>query len=585
MAHFVNFENKNRKYERDRYDIYEPAFESPLQRSLTGETIVDKNIVEFTKVCSYLKWSPDIFWDLYKPDVGGLVFDIYQRVMLRTLARFQEVYFCSPRGSSKTLIHVMYQYHTACCYPGSQLSITASTKEQAVKIWRDKHEEIKRFYPSFMENISSASFSKDTAKVEFVNGSVIDNLANSQQSKGLRRHRGGLEESALIDKDTYDDCIEPIFNIGRVTMTGITDPMELNGSIHRYSTSGYKNSDEYEKILTLSKSMTDLKGAFVFGSDWFIPVHFGRQKISTIDRARRSNIIRFKQNYLCQWVGVSDGGLINISKLIRARTVDNLELECPKDKRGNYALNEYVLGVDVARSHTENNNKTAIVVLKIIRGQSGAIRQIHVVNIETPPNGLTYEEQSVIVKRIFYRYGGDLDLQKSRVRAVVVDGNTIGQGLVEKLLEDVTDYETNEELGCFATINTEDRPKVRDAPPIVYVIKSQGINDKIIMGFVNYVESNKLKLMKVFGDEEIDSMPKSVDKNMVEVLNLQTQVLIDEVANLKLKKTSSSYTVEEVVRKMGKDRWSALAYALFYVSLFMEEDIDDSDYDFVFAYS
>jgi len=39
-------------------------------------------------------------------------------------------------------------------------------------------------------------------------------------------------------------------------------------------------------------------------------------------------------------------------------------LECPKDKRGNYDLCEYVIGVDVARSHTENNNKSAIVVLK-----------------------------------------------------------------------------------------------------------------------------------------------------------------------------------------------------------------------------
>lgn len=134
--------------------------------------------------------------------------------------------------------------------------------------------------------------------------------------------------------------------------------------------------------------MIDLKGSFVFGFDWFIPVHFGRQKISTIDRARNSNLIRFKQNYLCQWVGVSDGGLINISKLMKARTLTQPELECPKDKRGNLELCEYVIAVDVARSQTENNNKSAIVVLKLIRSQSGLLRQVHVVNIITPPNGL-----------------------------------------------------------------------------------------------------------------------------------------------------------------------------------------------------
>ena len=584
MAGHSNFETKGKKYEKDRYDIYEPEFESPIKESDYNSSIITKNIKEFTKLCSFLRWMPDIFWDLYKPEVGGLVFDLHQRVMIRLLSRFPENYFCAPRGISKTLVHVMDQYHTACCFPGVSLSITASTKEQSVKIWKDKHDEILRFYPSFADNIRSANFSKDTGRVEFVNGSVIDNLANSQQSKGLRRHRGGLEESCLIDKDTYDDCIEPIFNIGRTTMTSDNDPEELNGQINRYSTSGYKNSDEYEKILSVAKNMVDLKGTFVFGSDWFIPVHFGRQKKSTIDKARKSNIIRFKQNYLCDWVGVSDGGLINISKLIKARTITMPELECTKDKKNNNELNEYVIGVDVARSNTENNNKSAIVVLKIIRNQSGIIRQIHVVNIITPPNGLNYEEQSIIVKRVFYQYGGSLDVSKSRVKAIVVDGNSIGQGLVEKLLEDVTDFETNEELGCFATINTEDKPKVKDAPMMVYVLKSQGINGDIIRTFIDYVESNKLKLVKSFEDIKAN-IPKDVDEDKIETVCLQTQVLIDEVANLKLKKTQTAITVEQVVRRVDKDRYSALVYSLFYIAQFLEVEEDDSDYDFVFCSS
>lgn len=584
MASVKNYESKNKKHERDRYDIYEPEFETPLKQSEFNASVITKHLKEFTELTSFLRWMPDIFWDMYKPETGGLTFDLYQRVMIRLLSRFPENYFCAPRGISKTLIHVMNQYHTACCFPNITTSITASTKESAVKIWKDKHDEILRFYPSFAANIKSASFTKDTGKVEFVNGSVIDSLANSQTSKGLRRRRGGLEESALIDKETYDDAIEPIFNMARSTMTGETDPEELNGAISRFSTSGYKNSDEYEKIITMAKSMVDLKGSFVFGSDWFIPVHFGRLKKSVIDKSRENNVIRFRQNYLCDWIGAASGGLINISKLIKARTILVPELECPKDKRGNLELCEYVLGVDVARSSTENNNKTAIVVLKIIRNQAGIIRQIHLVNIITPPNGLNYEEQSVIVKRVFYQYGGNLDVSKSRVKAIVVDGNTIGQGLVEKLLEDVTDFETNEELGCFATINTTDVPKVRDAPPFVYVLKSQGINGDIIRTFINYVESNILKLPKSFDDIK-QSLPKDIDEDIVEILCTQVQILIDEVSNLKLKKTTNAITVEQVVKKIDKDRYSALAYALYYISQFLEGQINDDDFDFVFDYA
>lgn len=146
----------------------------------------------------------------------------------------------------------------------------------------------------------------------------------------------------------------------------------------------------------MTKEMIDLKGSFVFGCDWFIPVHFGRQKKSIIDKSRQGNIVRFRQNYLCDWIGVSDGALINISKLIKARTLNYPELSCPKDKKDNFELNEYVLGVDVARSASESNNQTAIVVLKIIRNQAGQIRQVHVVNIVTPPNGLNY---SPIIKK------------------------------------------------------------------------------------------------------------------------------------------------------------------------------------------
>ena len=587
MAGYKDFQTKGKKNERDRYDIYEPEFETPIKVSEYNSTIVNKYIKEFSELCSYLRWMPDIFWDLYKPESGGMNFDLHQRVMMRLLSRFPENYFCAPRGISKTQIHIMSQYHTACCFPNITLSITASTKESAVKIWKDKHDEILRFYPSFASNIKSANFSKDSGRVEFVNGAVVDNLANSQQSKGLRRRRGGLEESALIDKDTYDDCIEPIFNMARTTMTGDIDPEELNGAINRYSTSGYKNSDEFSKIITMSRDMIDLKGTFVFGSDWFIPVHFGRQKKSVIDKARKSNLIRFKQNYLCDWVGVTDGALINISKLIKARVVSPPEMECPRDKKGNLELCEYVIGVDVARSSSESNNKTSIVILKIIRNTGGSIRQIQLHNIINPPNGLNYEEQSVILKRVFYKYGGNLDLTKSRVKAVVIDGNTIGQGLVEKLLEDVTDFETNQEYGAWATINTVDKPKSKDAPNILYVLKAQGINGDIIRTFINYVESNTLKLIKTF-DDISDNLPKDSKEDYlseIEIACIQVQLLIDEVANLKLKKTQTAVTVESVIRRIDKDRYSATVYALYYISMFLESPEDDSDYDFVFTYS
>lgn len=578
MVSYNNFTSKNKKHSKDRSDIYESAFNSPVEAT-DNSNVINRNIEKWAEFCAFIRFYPDIFYDMLKPKTGGIELDLYQRVMMRTLSRFQENYFCIPRGGSKTLTQIMVAYHTAICHPNVTLAITASTKESAVKIWKEKHDEILRFYPAIKDEIKSENFSKDSGRVEFQNGAIIDNLANAQSSKGLRRRRGSLEESALIDKDLYEDAIEPIFNVPRTTMSGEIDPTELNGQINRFSTSGYKNSDEYEKILKMVKDTGDLKGAFVFGSDWRIPIHFGRQKMSTINKARQGNVTRFRQNYLCDWIGASSGALINVSKLIKARTILMPELECPKDKKGNLALNEYVISVDVARSSSDSNNKSAIVILKIIRNANGIIRQVHIVNIITPPNGLNYKEQATIVKQTFYKYGGNLDLNKSRVKAVVIDANSIGQGLVEALLDDTTDPENNEELGCWDTINTDDKPSVNNSPPIVYSLKATGINGSIIRTFIDNVESNRLKLVKQFTDIKEHLEVNCTNSNEIEVASAQMQLFIDEVANLRLKETSSSITVERVVKRIDQDRYSATAYGLYYISLFLEKDLDENNLD------
>lgn len=336
--------------------------------------------------------------------------------------------------------------------------------------------------------------------------------------------------------------------------------------------------------------MKDLKGSFVFGSDWRIPIHFGRQKMTTIIKARERNIVRFRQNYLCDWIGVSNGGLINISKLIKARTLSpsDIEFECPKDKKGNYLLNEYVIAMDVARSESENNNKTAIFVLKVIRASNGRIRQVRIVNITTPPNGLNFSQQSIIIKKIFYKYGGSLDEDKSRVKAIIVDANGVGSAVVDCLLEEQTDDETNEELGCFATINTEQKSQNPDAPKLVYALKAQSCNKEMIVNFIDYVEASKLKMIEKISDDSLSELEESLSmdkKVLLEQQSKQVEKLIDEVSNLKLEVKEKVTKVVQVVKKIDKDRYSALIMGLYYINEFMDiiEDDDEDDREYVFT--
>ena len=113
------------------------------------------------------------------------------------------------------------------------------------------------------------------------------------------------------------------------------------------------------------------------------------------------------------------------------------------------------------------------------------------------------------------------------------------------------------------------------APKIVYDLTAQGINGDIIRTFMDYVETERLKLLKVFDDIKGKSTRANSDSES-ERACIHTQFLIDEVSNLKLKKTQKSITVEQVQRKIDKDRYSALAYALYYIFLFLEKEEEDN---------
>jgi ribonucleoside-diphosphate reductase alpha chain len=97
----------------------------------------------------------------------------------------------------------------------------------------------------------------------------VDILANHQSSKGGRRHRIQIEESALLNNVLFEDVLEPIVNTPRRTIGKIAcvAPEELNGQINFLSTPGFKGSDEYHRSIRMIKEMGQLSGKMVLGSE------------------------------------------------------------------------------------------------------------------------------------------------------------------------------------------------------------------------------------------------------------------------------------------------------------------------------
>lgn len=573
MTSYKNFQSDNAKITKNRTDVRNPDLNPTVSSRSADETDnFTKNLDKYIDFVSWARFYPDLWWDLITPPTGGIRLDLDQRVYLRSISRFVANYMVFPRGYGKTLLEVMGMVHAAIFHPDIEISMTAQTRENAAKLVDEKFREILKFYPLIQNEIQGRpSFSKDSVEIVFTSGGRIDVMANAQSSKGARRKRINCEESALLNNALFEDVLEPIVNVPRRTIgkEAMINPEELNGQINFMTTSWFRGSDEFERNLFMIDEMAELKGKIVMGSDWQLACMYGRgeTKSQILEKKAKLSPTFFAMNYCSRWVGASDGALIDINKVMNLRTLST------PDFKGD-GKSTYIIGVDVARSQSKNNNQSSISILKIKRGKNEKITKVSLVNIINLPNGLNFTGQAIEVKRIKNIYNA---------KTVVVDVNGIGAGLLDELLKDTIDPITGDSLGCWATINTDHEAEIPRSDKIIYALTAQGINNDIIINFIDMVEAEKLQLLIKQQNSGYDLNDADAAKMMYPYI--QTDLLLEEVANLKLKQTSNGkYSVEQLTKRVDKDRYSSLSMALWYIKNYedkVKEAIQTNALDYI----
>lgn len=210
--------------------------------------------------------------------------------------------------SHNTMLELMSIYHTCVFFPDITIAMSAQTRENAASISEEKHKEIIKWFPLMSNEITKSSFTKDSVEVIFTSGAVYNVLANSQSSKGQRRRRLNVEESALLNNALFKDALEPVVNVPRRTVGKLAtvNPYELNGMINYLTTSGYRGSDEFVRLLSFIDEMAELKGKMVLGASWKLPCYFGRGETESQILAKKNDpttsSISFAMNYESKWV-------------------------------------------------------------------------------------------------------------------------------------------------------------------------------------------------------------------------------------------------------------------------------------------
>ena len=541
-------------------NLYEQEKQRVLE--ISNETVFGKNLWNYYQFVSWAKWYPDRFIELFKSEESNMQLHYDQRIFMRCDIRFQSMYGVFSRGYAKTYTEVLDDFIVAILNPNITLSVTAQTRENAAALLQDKTNEILTHYPLLENEIEYKRFSKNDAIIKLKNGATITNLANAQTSKGRRRHRIKIEESALLNNALFEDALAPIVEVPRTTSgsLALVDPEEMNFQIHFFTTSGYRGSDEFARSVRMVNGMRNLTGDIVLGSSWRLPCYYGRgsSKTQILKKKRNSNPIFFAQNYEQKWVGCADNALVDVNKLMATRTLEEPILEAQRE------TDEYYIGVDVARSENTNNNQSAIVVIKVIRNPvNKRVAELQVVNVLGVTNKMNFKNQACMIKKLKNQY---------HAKMVIVDGNGLGSGLVDQLLLDSYDEITGNYIGCFDTINTDNKPENPNAEKCLFDMKAQGYQTKVVSYFINAVDSGMLKMLIRKQEQDFtDKEREFYDRNVLPFVN--TELLFMEIANLKLKvMAGNNLTVEKVVKKIDKDKFSALSYCIFYILEFTNQE-------------
>ena len=526
------------------------------------------------KYVAFWREYPDLFVDFMvrgnRTEVkeGEFKFYFYQRVFLRSVMRFQYVYAVFPRAYSKSFLSVMALMIRCILYPGAHLFVTSGGKEQGASILHDKVQEICELIPSFNREIDwgrgKTLEGKDKVRYVFKNGSVLDNLAARESTRGQRRHGGLMEECVGIDDAILREVIIPVMAISRRAKDGTTNEKEpLNKSQIYITTAGYKGTFPYDRLIGfLVRMVTQPNRCMVLGGTWRTPVGVGLQSKTFITDQKNEgtyNEASFEREYESKWSGTVEDAFFNGEFFDRNRKLQQPEYEASgRSSAGAY----YVLSVDVGRKGCD----TIVCVFKVTpQAQGPAIKSL--VNIYTMSDE-HFEDQAIKLKKLYYKY---------KARTLVIDGNGLGIGLIDYMIKSQTD-ENGDFLPDFGVENDDDGyyKKYRTQNTeydAMYIIKANApINTECHANAQTQLQAGKVKFLidertakdKLLSTQKGQRMKPEERAEYLKPFTL-TSILKEEMMNLREENEGVNIILKQANRGIKKDKFSAFEYGLYYI--------------------
>jgi len=561
-----------------------------------------KKVKEWT---SFYRENPHRF----AKDYLNLRLKTFQKILLYLIFKYPMFTFLASRGLGKSWLIAVVSIIKCILYPGTLVTLASGTRGQAEKIIISKIQtELYLNFPNInREILKFVTGSKETA-VYFKNGSKITAITANDNARGERCSLLIVDEHRLMKKSIYDSVLKPFLTYTRqpgfLSNPKYSNYKELDNQIVFMSSAWYKNHWIYEFAeQSVEKMINGQDDEFITA----IPYQLGiKEKIINPTQIKLTmseanfDRVSFGMEYMCQFFGETTGALLKLNDFEKNRRLFNAYV--PRDiiklfedvqKLGKYKNKEFIkstseeirlISIDVSIMAGAQNDNTILSFLRLIPNKSGAYYDIQLSN-SVAIHGLHSDIQAMMIKRYFYDFDADY---------IVMDVNGNGVSVYDSLAKVSYDTETTIEYPAFGSFNKEQyeermllNAEDEDAKSLVIfaINPNSEVNHLMAMRLKSQLERGRLSLLvdpnvalteiykkdyKLISVEEEAEMIKPF---------VSTTMLVNESIGLEKKITQSRFISLVEVGMARKDRYSSLAYGIYYASLLETElEVEEEKY-------
>lgn len=513
---------------------------------MTSREIYDFKTKLLVEKIEYYRKHIDVFCEEYLE----IPLNLYQKVALRAMAKYNFIVLVWSRGLGKTWTSAIYVCCMAILYPNLRIGIIAPSFRQSKMLVEDKID----------NDLCIRSDALRQEIVDFKNGTdqLIRKFANNSQIIAIpvgnsgAKIRGG--RFSIIIADEYAQMNPQI-------VQSVIKPMMV--SKLDYKVDAKKDEDFFDmKFISISSAFFKFNHLYEFFRDTITQIGLGSEKHyascldykvgldvglyneSVIEEAKRTySKLDFDMEYNATFPDLSDNNWISPTDLMACSNLMTMDLHFDE----NY---KYIMGLDVAR--TEGNDNTAIVVIKLVPDKKKKIVEKHLV-YQKVLNGKTFNEQATEIRKILNKFPCD---------EIHMDTTGLGLGLSDELAKSSVDVLTGEIEPPLCDVNNEEHK--RDIPNGNFIIHghkfSLDFNHQLGM---SVKQNTQKRLLRLYSQEALDSIENPTSEEVM-VLD-EAEKTRREIMSIEARPRGNFLTFNVPRGGMSegrKDRWTATGLAL-----------------------